>query len=145
MADRGALRHIADRAGHAGRVELWPLAPPPEERAARALDGAGAQPRPESAPQRLAEALADWIAAQTGGDVMLPSKGRPLRPGDVLVLVRRRNDFARALVRALKARGVPVAGLDRLVLTDQPAVADLLALGDALLLPRGRSDASPAC
>ena len=58
-----------------------------------------------------------------------------MRPGDVLVLVRRRDEFARALVRALKARGVPVAGLDRMVLTDQPAVRDLLALCDALLLP----------
>ena len=48
----------------------------------------------------------------------------------------RRNAFARALVRALKTRGVPVAGLDRLVLTEQPAVQDLMALCEALLLPR---------
>ena len=74
---------------------------------------------------------------------MLESKARPLRPGDVLVLVRRRNDFARSLVRALKAREVPVAGLDRLVLTDQPAVADLLALCDVLLLPE--DDLQLAC
>ena len=53
----------------------------------------------------------------------------------MLVLVRRRDEFARALVRALKIRGVPVAGLDRMVLTDQPAVQDLMALADALLLP----------
>ena len=30
---------------------------------------------------------------------------------------------------------MPVAGLDRMVLTDQPAVRDLMALADALLLP----------
>jgi ATP-dependent helicase/nuclease subunit A len=66
---------------------------------------------------------------------MLESKGRPLAPGDVLVLVRRRDAFSRALLRALKGRGVPVAGLDRMVLTDQPAVQDLMALADALLLP----------
>jgi len=74
---------------------------------------------------------------------MLASRGRPLRPGDVLVLVRRRNEFAGSLVRALKAKGVPVAGLDRLVLTDQPAVADLLALCDVLLLPE--DDLQLAC
>ena len=34
---------------------------------------------------------------------MLESRGRPLAPGDVMVLVRRRNDFGRALVRALKS------------------------------------------
>ena len=74
---------------------------------------------------------------------MLESRGGRLRPGDVMVLVRRRNDFARALVRALKSRGVPVAGLDRLVLTEQPAVQDLLALADALLLPQ--DDLTFAC
>ncbi len=60
-----------------------------------------------------------------------------------MVLVRRRNDFGRALVRALKAQGVPVAGLDRLMLTDQPAVQDLMALADALLLPQ--DDLAFAC
>ena len=74
---------------------------------------------------------------------MLESKGRPLAPGDVMVLVRRRNDFGRALVRALKSRGVPVAGLDRLMLTEQPAVQDLMALADALLLPQ--DDLTFAC
>jgi ATP-dependent helicase/nuclease subunit A len=68
--------------------------------------------------------------------VPLESQGRALEPRDVLVLVRRRNAFTGALLKALKARGVPVGGLDRLVLTEQPAVQDLLALGDALLLPQ---------
>ena len=60
-----------------------------------------------------------------------------------MVLVRRRNDFGRALVRALKSLGVPVAGLDRLMLTEQPAVQDLMALADALLLPQ--DDLTFAC
>ena len=109
-----------------------------------ALDGAGATTR-ASAPRRSSwpRRLADWIATQTSGAVLLASRGRTLAPGDVMVLVRRRNDFARALVRALKSRGVPVAGLDRLVLTEQPAVQDLMALADALLLPQ--DDLSFAC
>ena len=41
----GALRHIADRAGHAGSVELWPLAPPPEEAPAEPWTVPRAQPR----------------------------------------------------------------------------------------------------
>ncbi|MBN9562979.1 MAG: double-strand break repair helicase AddA [Alphaproteobacteria bacterium] len=137
------LRHIADRAGQAGAVELWPLAPrlapPPSEPWSIPPDYLELP----SAPQLLADRLADWLREQTSGAVMLASKDRPLAPGDVLVLVRRRNAFARALVRALKARGVPVAGLDRLVLTEQPAVQDLLALCDTLLLPE--DDLSLAC
>ena len=139
----GTLVHIADRAGHAGSVELWPLAPPPEEAAAEPWTVPERNLGSISAPQRLAEALADWIAGETAGTTLLESRARPLRPGDVLVLVRRRNEFARALVRALKGRKVPVAGLDRLVLTDQPAVADLLALCDVLLLPE--DDLQLAC
>jgi ATP-dependent helicase/nuclease subunit A len=137
------LTHYADRAEHAGVVELWPLAPVPDT----------AEPQPwtvpdqnrglTSAPQQLAETLARWIAGEVGGGVMLESKGRPLAPGDVMVLVRRRNDFGRALVRSLKSLGVPVAGLDRLMLTEQPAVQDLMALADALLLPQ--DDLTFAC
>jgi ATP-dependent helicase/nuclease subunit A len=123
------LRHLPARAGAAGTVELWPLAPPPEPDDADAHVVVAARNRGQvSAPQRLAEALADWILRQTRDEGMAP--------GDILVLVRRRNAFTGALLKALKARGVPVGGLDRLVLTQQPAVQDLMALGDALLLPQ---------
>jgi ATP-dependent helicase/nuclease subunit A len=129
------LTHYPDRAGHAGLVEIWPLAPSPEPEPAMPWTVPEENQAQVSARQTLAAALADWIRDQTNGTVTLQSKARPLTPGDVLILVRRRDAFGRALVRALKARGVPVAGLDRMVLTDQPAVQDLMALGDALLLP----------
>ncbi len=137
------MAHYADRADQAGAVELWPPMPLPDT----------AEPKPwtvpeqnrglTSAPQQLAETLAGWIAQQAGGGVRLESRGRALAPGDVMVLVRRRNDFGRALVRALKARGVPVAGLDRLMLAEQLAVQDLIALADSLLLPQ--DDLTFAC
>ena len=130
------LRHFADRADHAGHVELWPLAPVPK---AEGEDAPWSVPddylRQSSAQDLLAEALADWIAGQTSGGTLLESRGRPLAPGDIMVLVRKRATFPRTLMRALKARGVPVAGLDRLTLTEQPAVQDLLALCAVLLLP----------
>jgi ATP-dependent helicase/nuclease subunit A len=143
VTEPGALRHYAARASHAGSVELWPLTPPPEVAPPEPWTVPDSNVRLVSAPQRLADGLAAWIKGQTSGGVMLESKGRPLGAGDVLVLVRRRNEFARALVRSLKACNVPVAGLDRLVLTDQPAVADLLALCDTLLLPQ--DDLALAC
>ncbi len=143
LADPGTLRHLADRAGHAGTVELWPLAPDPPRPEATPWTVPDRNQQGGSARQRLADTLATWIAQQTSGTTLLESKGRPLAPGDVLILVRRRDAFARALVGALKANGVPVAGLDRLVLTEQPAVADLLALCDTLLLPE--DDLSLAC
>src|SRR3546814_961388 len=73
----------------------------------------------------------------------LAARGRRMRPGDIMVLVRRRNIFLNALVRELKVLGVPVAGVDRMRLTEQLAVMDLVALGRVLLLPD--DDLSLAC
>src|SRR5260370_38733501 len=69
------------------------------------------------------------------GAVRLPAIARAVRPGGILVLVRRRTGFVDELNRELKQRAVPVAGIDRMVLTDQLAVMDLMALGQFLLLP----------
>ncbi|HUA76142.1 MAG TPA: double-strand break repair helicase AddA [Acetobacteraceae bacterium] len=129
------LHHDPVRAGQAGAVELWPLAPASEPEAPLPWTVPEENLTRISAASRLASELARWIARETGGEVRLEGRGRALAPGDVLVLVRRRNAFTRALVRALKAAGVPVAGLDRLLLTEEPAVQDLLALCHALLLP----------
>jgi ATP-dependent helicase/nuclease subunit A len=125
--------HVSARPGQAGRVELWPVlpdAPPPDAEAWGAPEPAGH----EGAETQLARTLARAIAAEIG-ETDLASRGRKLRPGDVLVLVRRRNDFVEKLVRALQREGVPVAGVDRMVLPDQIAAQDLMAFGHALLLP----------
>ncbi len=58
-----------------------------------------------------------------------------MRAGDIMVLVRRRSAFVEELVRELKQLEVAVAGVDRMVLTEQLAVMDLVALGHFLLLP----------
>jgi ATP-dependent helicase/nuclease subunit A len=133
--DGGEIRHFAARAGHAGLVELWPPVVP----------GSDEGPDPEALPvarRRVAEPwarLAGGIAATIGHWLAtgerLEARGRPVRPGDIMVLVRRRNEFVGELLRALKQRGIPVAGADRLVLTEQLAVQDLAALGRFLLFP----------
>ena len=138
VVEPATLHHRSAREGQAGRVELWPLVE------ARGTDEPGpwtvapANASALGAPQRLAAMLGQWIAAATHPQTgeMLPSRARRLRPGDIMLLVRKRGVFERALVRDLKVRGVPVAGLDRMALVDQPAVADILVLLDALLLPR---------
>src|SRR3954451_13610224 len=61
---------------------------------------------------------------------------RPLSYGDVLVLVRRRGNAFDAVIQALKHAGIPVAGADRLKLTEHIAIIDLMNLADALLLPQ---------
>ena len=61
---------------------------------------------------------------------------RPLRYGDVLILVRRRGNIFDAVIQALKHANIPVAGADRLKLTEHIAIIDLMNLADALLLPQ---------
>jgi ATP-dependent helicase/nuclease subunit A len=131
----GSLSHLPHRAGHAGSVVIWPLAPRPEAAAAMPWTIPDRNQGARSAAEDLVRHLAAWIAAQIHGGTMLESVGRPMRAGDFLVLVRRRGQFDRALVRELKQRGVNVAGLDRMKLTDQLAVQDMVSLCEALLLP----------
>ena len=140
-----ALRHYADRAGQAGSVELWPLL----QVAAAAAPPAWAPPESpvdvEGAAQRLASLIASRIRYMLDHET-LPARvergaeqpeGRRVRAGDILVLLRSRarGGFLAALVRALKDLRVPVGGVDRMVLAEQIAVQDLLALADVLLLP----------
>ena len=60
---------------------------------------------------------------------------RPAGYGDVLILVRRRDALFEEILRALKQAGVPVAGADRLALSEHIAFDDLLALARFALFP----------
>jgi ATP-dependent helicase/nuclease subunit A len=133
--DAEAIRHVAARVGQAGMVELWPGAPPPPEEPDTPFPEATTVRRAADAHTRLARAVAGTIAGWLARREMLASRDRPVRAGDIMVLVRRRNDFVVDLLRELKQRGVPVAGADRLTLSAQLAVKDLVALGQFLLLP----------
>ena len=128
------IAHIAHREKAAGRVELWPLIPPsdkPETDIWRPVD----QPSLESPVVQLADQIADRIGDWTDGTKRLPGKTETIRPGDIMVLMPRREPFATALIRALKKRGIPVAGADRIRIASQIAVMDLVALGRFALLP----------
>jgi ATP-dependent helicase/nuclease subunit A len=133
--DGGAIRHVAARVGQAGIVELWPPVEAQTDESAEPEDGTPNARRPAEASTRLARAIAATIAQWLASGEQLEARGRRLRPGDVMVLVRRRNAFVRELLRALKQRDVPVAGADRLTLAHEMAVRDLVALGRFLLLP----------
>ena len=135
------IRHQVHRSGAAGRVELWPPVVPEEKEAVEPWALPATREAADDPAARLAELIAgrvaQWIRepAAEGGDAWLEARGRPIRPGDVMVLVRRRGPFVDHLLRAFKAQGVPVAGIDRMVLTEQLAVMDLIALGAFCLLP----------
>ena len=133
--DDHRIKHQAHRRGHAGLVELWPLATP---RAAPPLApwSTPVTRRASHSPRaRLAREIADRIAGWLRDGERLESRDRAIRPGDIMVLVRTRSGFVEELVRALKGHGVAVAGADRMMLAEQLAVMDLVAVANFLLLP----------
>jgi ATP-dependent helicase/nuclease subunit A len=91
-----------------------------------------------SAEVKLSKRIQSEIGRLVAGGTMTGRLGnrRRLTYGDVLVLVRRRGNLFDAVIQALKHAGIPVAGADRLKLTEHIAIIDLMNLADALLLPQ---------
>ncbi|MBE0691141.1 MAG: UvrD-helicase domain-containing protein, partial [Anaerolineae bacterium] len=134
MASAGPIQHHARRIGHAGLVEIWPTEVWQAPEAAEAWSPLSDEPA-QSPVARLTNRIAETIDGWLKGGERLESENRPVRAGDILILVRKRQPFAAAMVAALKARGIPVAGSDRMQLTEQIAVEDMMALGEFLILP----------
>lgn len=136
VGDDGAdVLHSPFRVGQAGRIELWPAVEPQE----RAPEDPWTPPtrivRLEDPEIRLARVIAGRIRHAIDEKETLTSRDRPVRAGDFMILVRRRTAFVDEVVKALKERNVPVAGVDRMQITDQLAVMDLVAFGRFLLMP----------
>lgn len=130
------IKHQAHRIGMAGLVEVWPPETPPE---------AGEKPEGWQLPfeQKFSPKPEAILAAKIAAHIhdlvrlgeVLKARARAIRYGDIMVLVQRRGPFMDHLIRELKGLDVPVAGSDRMVLSEQLVVHDLLALGDFSLLP----------
>ena len=110
-----------------GLVELWNTTKTDERKDVTPWDAPFDTERGSSGNVKLARRIAKHVA-------LWRRQGRLAK--DVLVLVRRRGVLFESIIRALKNEGVPVAGADRLVLTEHIAVMDLMVLADALLLPQ---------
>ena len=109
-----------------GLVEIWELEKSDDVEAKKGWAAPLDKQTVTSGTVRLARRIAGSVAVWR-------AQGRLAR--DVLILVRRRGALFEAIIRALKNLGVPVAGADRLMLTEHIAVMDLMTLADALLLP----------
>ncbi len=112
-----------------GTVELWPVT------TVDTGDDAGGEEgwiddATRALARRIARTIKGWI-----GTLPLESKGRMLRPEDIMILVKRRGELAALIVARLYAEGVPVAGVDRLRLNAPLAVQDLLAAVRFVLQP----------
>ncbi|MEM7460672.1 MAG: UvrD-helicase domain-containing protein, partial [Pseudomonadota bacterium] len=128
--------HAPRRSNQSGRVELWPLELPSETDGEETAWFAPTDHVPADAPRRrLARNIADAVKhmLDQGETVWREQKGgkwarSPVRPEDILILVRSRNELFESLIASLKQVGVRVAGADRLRLLDNLGVQDCLNL-----------------
>ncbi len=140
--------HVANRATAGSEVVLWPVqvAQPTADEEDAADEEVAEEASKAAANRALARTLAAQIAAWLRpGDpqrLWLPARtglqgglGRWVQPQDILLLLRTRGALMAALVAALHEARVPVAGVDRLLLTEPYAVLDLLALARFAVQP----------
>jgi ATP-dependent helicase/nuclease subunit A len=141
--------HEAFHVALPGLVEVWePIAgasEPASDNWLMPLDAAQASDPPVALANRIAGEVRRWLAPESrqwvfGKDA---TTARPMRAGDIMILVRSRGPFFEAMIRALKTVGVRTAGTDRLKLHDHIAVMDLVAAGRAALAPA--DDLALAC
>jgi ATP-dependent helicase/nuclease subunit A len=126
--------HLAFHEAMPGRVDLWP----PEPKADDAkedrdwfdpVDSISDTHHTVRLAARIADAAAEMIRSGT-----VPAKDgqgfgqRRISEGDILILVQRRSDLFSEIIRALKAKGLRVAGADRLRVGAEIAVRDIAAL-----------------
>lgn len=147
------LHHIAKRQGQAGHVEIWPIL----------SNSASSTDEPQESPQaddkgwnvpdeihesqsgssKMASKIGDTIENWLLNREVLQAYGRPIQPGDIMVLVRSRGPFVNQLVSTLKSRNIPVSGVDRMTLSEEMVVQDLCMAASFALLPD--DDLSLAC
>lgn len=136
-ADPTQTVHTAIRGSSPGLVEIWETTQPAARADKEGWDApfdtdAETSPRVQLA-QRIARTIKAWRAR--GEQVGDGAQRHVIEPRDIIVLVRQRGPLFEAIIRALKFADIPVAGADRLVLTEHIAIMDLLVLADAILLP----------
>ncbi|WP_411286708.1 double-strand break repair helicase AddA [Phenylobacterium sp.] len=139
QAGAAAMRHKATRLTDAGCVDVWPLEEETKGEERAAWDTPLDEEPEHSANRRLARKIACEIKALIArGDAVYDKETRAWRAahaGDVLILVRRRKALFEELLRALKQEGIPVAGADRLALSEHIIFDDLLGLARFVQAP----------
>jgi ATP-dependent helicase/nuclease subunit A len=128
----GEIEHRAHREDAPGGIEFWPTLKPQDREEIDPYAPVDAVQQ-DSAVARLAVQVADQIAGWLHSGARLPGHDRAIAPRDIMILLPRREPFGGEVIRQLKLRRVPVAGADRVRLTEQIAAMDLIALGRFVL------------
>lgn len=130
------IRHKPFRAGQSGLVEVHPVLVLDEEKEGTAWELPLQRTPAHNPAADMAAKIADQIKGWLDDGEKLPARDRPINPADIMILVRRRSEFVDHMVRELKKRDIPVAGADRMSLSSQLAVMDMVAIAEFILFPK---------
>lgn len=129
--------HIAFQQSLPGRVDLWPLVETHTGTEQKEWYDPTDMLAANDHRVTLANAIAEQIQnlAETGSIPDNNGGFRKIDYGDFLILVQRRSNLFHEIIRACKARNLPIAGADRLRIGAELAVKDLQALLTFLATP----------
>ena len=139
--DSAPPRHEALKRDLPGMVEIWPplaaTEQTPPESWLLPVDATGEHEPPAKLAQKIATRISHLVdpGRREAVEGATPGSARQITPGDIMILVRRRDAFFEAMIRALKDKQIRVAGADRLDVVGHIAVMDCIAAGRVALLP----------
>ena len=142
-SEANLTQHSARRSNQPGSVELWPIDVPAPEEEVIAWQAPRDSESVTSPKNKLAKQIACEITSiLKRGDMVWAEDAdrkwalRKATAGDILILVHKRTGgLFDALIDALKDNDIPVAGADRLILSEHIGVQDCLNLLRFTLLP----------
>lgn len=133
------LHHEPVRAGEYGKVTILPLLETEKtEKDKKSEKVEDWQPPKErenktAVETKMARAIASRIRKMVDESAQTE---KPLHYRDFMILVRTRNAFVPEFIRACEKEHVPISGADRIKLSEEIAVQDLISLGKFLLYPK---------
>lgn len=132
-----SFQHRAFFSDMPGRVDLWPVIEPVKQDEDRVWNDPVDRPSPRDNRVQLADQIAAEIDRLVKTETIQGKNGdrRPVNAGDILVLVRSRKVLFHEIIRACKARDIPIAGADQLKIGAELAVKDMTALLSFLATP----------
>lgn len=132
---KNEIKHLSFRTGQAGLVEIWPVCKDTETEELDPWNSPLTISEGSSGATKLAGMIAEKIRSWIDHEEKLPSRNRPIKPGDIMILFRTRNAFFNQVSKALKDKKIPVSGIDRMILNEQIVIQDLLAFAEFSLQP----------
>ncbi len=106
-----------------GYVELWPLI-------------TYEKGKKDQASREYAKLIAKRIKDLLASDTILPTTGKKVQPGDIMILLRKRDSLSAFIANSLREAQVPVTGLDKYALSAHIVYQDMMALLEFINLPQ---------